>query len=1021
MPLTWDGLDEPFRRVDSAALTTLLLEATEQERLGFAAEVELRIRGAAAEWSTRSYSPAGLFALTVIACVSTPARAATLLNRRGMRDWREISTDDFLRIVRARRLPWAGDLGVRLARVLSSRDVWGDDWRFVEALLIEGHAEPPVTEGVVRGWVQAVLRQAWSVSLADALRGSPWLDLLLPSVFEIDGLGSELPSADFGDHDLSFPEAVARLAAEGRLDRRMIVDATAERLARGDRPAALRPFALLHEALAPAPDELSRHTAGYARLAGDAPSPVARIALSALRTLGQHGLLEIETVVDAGRGVLARKEKVLVKAGLIWLDETARRSPERAGEILETVATAFDHQSLDIQERAFAVAGRHRAHASDDVAARLAASVSGLPASAAGRSGAAPGSPGAALGSAAGAAAALPGHAASSAGDPPAVPPALPPGHAVAAEMPPGRPVAAEIPPARPVAAEIPPGRAVRAEMPPGRPAAAEIPPRRPVAAEIPPERAMPAEMPPPIGSAAELAEEVSALVRDPAAVRWERVLAALVSLPQAGFAESLGPVLDRHPGVFGERWGRLPFLGEVIAARLGRERSHVMRERLRHTVKRSLTGVTGGMDRSLVSTPSGVLTLRVAEAAVQLKDPARPLPDPAAHPVETAGPGPEAVWRAPVPVLLATPTEVTGTVDAGVLVERLARYEDAGVDPWPLDLQQAMIRMSRSADAGVPARADALVSPSGKLVAGWLRSGGLPDPVSAPFEQCSRDQDGRVVTRRVVVTLESGRASGDRIILEDALVNLTPRSRPEYHVVTNFQPDVLAMVLPQHREVVAAWALTDLAALADQDGRDASLLPLLADAAGPAGPATVLALLYGLAARYETDRVAAVDAFLSLTADPGPSAIASPASLAAAGPELGPDHLTIGPGPAEPGADRSKPGAGGGEAFAAALGDALGDLAADGTIKLARVVPALRDAHQAGASGAVWLVLRHALPLLLPAVPRGLPDLLELATRTAAAVGARDAVPGLPEMAGRGGGTRVVREAKRLQATLTH
>jgi hypothetical protein len=977
MPLTWDGLDEPFRRADSAALTTLLLEATEQERLGFAAEVELRIRGAAAEWSTRSYSPAGLFALTVIACVSTPARAATLLNRRGMRDWREISTGDFLRIVRARRLPWAGDLGVRLARVLSSRDVWGDDWRFVEALLIEGDAEPPVTEGVVRGWVQAVLRQAWSVSLADALRGSPWLDLLLPSVFEIDGLGSELPSADFGDHDLSFPEAVARLAAEGRLDRRMIVDATADRLARGDRPAALRPFALLHEALAPAPDELSRHTAGYARLAGDAPSPVARIALSALRTLGQHDLLEIDTVVDAGRGVLARKEKVLVKAGLTWLDETARRSPERAGEILETVATAFDHQSLDIQERAFAVAGRHRAHASDDVAARLAASVSGLPASAAGLSGAPPGSPEAALGSAAGVAAALPGHAASSAGDPPAAPSVLPPGRAVAAEMPPGRPVAAEMPPGRPIAAEMPPGRPIAAEMPP------------------------------PIGSAAELAEEVSALVRDPAAVRWERVLAALVSLPQAGFAESLGPVLDRHPGVFGERWGRLPFLGEVIAARLGRERSHVMRERLRHTVKRSLTGVTGGMDRSLVSTPSGVLTLRVAEAAVQLKDSARPLPDLAARPVETAGPGPEAAWRASIPVLLATPTEVTGTVDAGVLVERLARYEDAGVDPWPLDLQQAMIRMSRSADAGVLARADALASPPGKLVAGWLRSGGLPDPVSAPFEQCSRDQDGRVVTRRVVVTLESGRASGDRIILEDALVNLTPRARPEYHVVTNFQPDVLAMVLPQHREVVAAWALTDLAALADQDGRDASLLPLLADAAGPAGPATVLALLYGLAARYETDRVAAVDAFLSLTADPGPSAVASPASLAAAGPELG--------------ADRSKPGASGGEAFAAALGDALGDLAADGTIKLARAVPALRDAHQAGASGAVWLVLRHALPLLLPAVPRGLPDLLELATRTAAAVGARDAVPGLPEMAGRGGGTRVVREAKRLQATLTH
>jgi hypothetical protein len=936
MPLSWDGLTGPIRDTDSTALTSLLLGATEQERLAFAGEVERRVRSGAGGWPARSSRAAGAYALVVIACVATAARAAALLNRRDMRGWAEISTVHFLQIARARRLPWIGDLGVRLARRLSARDVWGGDWRFVEALLVEGGAEPPVTEGVVRGWVQAVQEHSWSVPLTDALRGSPWLDLLLPSVFEIDGLGGELPSADFGDQETSFPSAIARLVAEGRLERRAVLDATADRLARGDRPGALRPFALLHEALAPTPGELSRHAATYARLAGDAPSPVARIALAALRTLGSHDLLELPTVLDAAAGALTRREKVLVKAALTLLDETARRTPDRAGEVLTTVATAFDHPSLDIQERAIAVTVRHLTHAPAGVAARLAATMPAFTAAAT-----AP----LADGSGRGATSPTP---VTPVADGPARPP-----------LPPGLPV-----PSLP----SPPTTRSAASPQPSEPAAPSQPPG--VAASRPLGRASPAAMPPAIGSAAELAEEVSSLIQDPAAVRWERILAALVALPREGFAESLAPVLDRHPSVFGDRWGRFPFLGEVIAARLGRERGHVMRERLRHTVWRSLTDVSGGRDRSPVGAPSGVLTLRVAEVAVR-------------------------VVQAPVPVLLATPTSVTGSIDAGVLVDRLARYDEAGVEPWPLDLQQAMIRVDRDAGPGVPARAEALTLPSGRLVAGWLRSGGLPDPVSTRFEQHSRDSAGQTTTRRVVAALESGRAGGDRIILEDALVHLTPRSRPEYHVTSNLQPDVLAMVLPHHREAVAAWALADLAALADQDSRDASLLPLLADAAGPIGPATVLALAYGLAARHETDRVAAVDAFLGFAAAAEPFAAAA-------------DPLA----PTEPLAA---------EPLAAALGAELADLAADGTIKLARVVPALRDAHQAGASATVWRVLAAALPPLLPVAPRGLPDLLELATRTASAVHARDTVPGLTDVTARGGGTRLVREAKRLQATLTH
>jgi hypothetical protein len=186
----------------------------------------------------------------------------------------------------------------------------------------------------------------------------------------------------------------------------------------------------------------------------------------------------------------------------------------------------------------------------------------------------------------------------------------------------------------------------------------------------------------------------------------------------------------------------------------------------------------------------------------------------------------------------------------------------------------------------------------------------------------------------------------------------------------------ILAMVLPHHREVVAAWGLHRLAGIVDQEFRGAAaLLPMLAEAAGPIGPAMTLVLAYGCGARHETDRGAAVDAVLTLAARE--------------------------------------------EAFAAALGADLGDLGGDGTVKLNRVALTLADAHRAGASAAVWAILAAAIPPLLSKAPRGLPDLLELASRVATEVGASDEIPRLGEVADRAGSTRLVKEARRLRALL--
>jgi hypothetical protein len=87
--------------------------------------------------------------------------------------------------------------------------------------------------------------------------------------------------------------------------------------------------------------------------------------------------------------------------------------------------------------------------------------------------------------------------------------------------------------------------------------------------------------------------------------------------------------------------------------------------------------------------------------------------------------------------------------------------------------------------------------------------------------------------------------------------------------------------------------------------------------------------------------------------------------------------------------------------------------------VKLNRAVLSLTDVHRAGATAAVWSLLGAALPVLLPGAPRGLPDLLELASVVAAASGATGEIEGLTEVAEKKGSSRLLKEARRLRTVL--
>jgi hypothetical protein len=856
MTVSWADLEVMAGRGATAQIRRRFLDLDETARLAFAAELDAGIRRSRPDswWERGGNDPAGGYALAVIACARTAAQAATMLGRRGMRDgWASVPVADLRTIAEARGLTWLPDLGVRLAGRLPARDVRAGEWRFVAALLAGAPELAPPSEGFVRGWL-AHLHETGGPrrAMAGLLRDDPFLDTLLPAVFEVEGLGGALGGTSYwtGSEwtaEPAFVRALPGLVAEGRLDRGWVLGATLDRMVRGDRPGWLRPFVLLHDGLAPAVDEMAGHAESYGRLLALGASPVTGLAQRCLRAVDEAGRLDLDLLIETSAAVLARPEKTLVKTQLSWLATVVRREPARAGELLSAVEVAFGHPSLDVQDRARKLAGRL------DPGATAAPPVSDLP----------------------------------------VVPPAPPP-----------------------------------------------------------------AVMPPPIGDAAELAAEVVALLHDETAVGWERVLAALVTVPADEMRVALRPVLHRHQGELtgSHRSGpvrRSRLLGAAIRAVLtppaagGDAAPDALRD----------AWIFAADDRrSLRGGPGSVLDLRIREIA-------------------------DRITAYPAGALMATPTLVSGSLDAAVLLERLIRAEAGGWTPWPVDFEQALLRVPRDIAPDVLDRAAGLTSFTGRRFATWLKNGGNVDPVSTRHVQVGRlgrYSSGRTprAGRRVMARLDQVR--GDSL-LEEGLFNLARGDQPVYFPDNLADlSDVTIAVLPQHREVTAAWALPGLAAVADLDDRGgAAGLPLLAECGGPVGPALTAGLVYALGARHEPDRVAAIDAFLVLAGSAAPSA----------------SGLSIG----------------------AAVGAELGDLGADGTVKLTRVALAVADLHRAGATAEVWQLMLAALPGLLATGPRGLPDLLEIATRVAGEAGARDEIGGLAEVAGRSGSSRLVTEARRL------
>ncbi|NUW43444.1 DUF7824 domain-containing protein [Nonomuraea rhodomycinica] len=314
-------------------------------------------------------------------------------------------------------------------------------------------------------------------------------------------------------------------------------------------------------------------------------------------------------------------------------------------------------------------------------------------------------------------------------------------------------------------------------------------------------------------------------------------------------------------------------------------------------------------------------------------------------------------------PYLLATPTHLSGRLDAGELVERLEGYERDGGEPLPVDLEQALLRLSRTAPAEVAARAARLTSEAGRAVARLL-SGERAEPrVELRWEE---GPNGPRV--RPVVSWDGTGIT----VLEGEM----PPTRPRETL------GPLLPVLAAHRDVAASLTVDTLRSCAPYSTPEADALTALVTAQGPAGPGMGLLAAETLCLGREE----AVPRLLELAASGG----------------LGEET---------------------GRQLAALLRDDETRWEYR-SYSPAGVLRALEELARRGAHREVWEVMAGLLTVYLPG-PGGRATsthtrMMRLAADVAGWAGARGALEPVAELAGRGRVTGLVREARRLHAVLT-
>ncbi|GGN62311.1 hypothetical protein GCM10010112_20330 [Actinoplanes lobatus] len=341
------SVDEPARRALAAPVKGIELHWVEEVGTSFE---RLHDRAALAERSfARRAAREAALRVAGAGCLPRAADVVSFLRsgRFGPAPT-PAALDALVRVLRAPGRPSLAAIARPLAEKLRPLQV-NLQWGMISRLLAEAELSPPGTEAVVRGWMGQVGAERYGKDLAELLRADPHTTEMLPHVFGIARLGQEL--------DEEWTKALARLAADGVIDRQSLLDGCVQRLVAGDRPGSIRRVVVLHRLLDPTAEECAARRAECLAMLAGPESTVADLALRGLRRADDAGLVEIDTVAEAAFTVLLRKEKKLVRAQLDWLAAALARKADPL--LFEALLTGLGNPAVDLAEQVLRAAATH--------------------------------------------------------------------------------------------------------------------------------------------------------------------------------------------------------------------------------------------------------------------------------------------------------------------------------------------------------------------------------------------------------------------------------------------------------------------------------------------------------------------------------------------------------------------------------------------------------------------------------------------------------------------------------------
>jgi hypothetical protein len=354
--LTPESLQAVLDKGDEKACLALCINAPESERKAVAGLV---VKWLALQAKHLMIETAGSFTPNpLLAAAQVAALGCCSLSQLKEFGWKGFpGLEEAYAILRARRPAWIDEWMESVCLATPWR------WPLARRLVRERLCRRPAGDSYILGMVCRAFTHSGKCNsvrkalLADAelLKNEVW------RLFEVEGNGEfSLAAHDkYCRPENTWATALIELAAEGKLSRARLLDASLDALERDFAQFRAGWFSRFHEALAPEPEERAERAGRYLGLLASRIPPTVSFALKALQVLDKAGRLPSKTLVEQIRPAFAARQKGTVKSALGFLDRAARREPELKPHVAIATADALAHEAPEVQAAALELLEKH--------------------------------------------------------------------------------------------------------------------------------------------------------------------------------------------------------------------------------------------------------------------------------------------------------------------------------------------------------------------------------------------------------------------------------------------------------------------------------------------------------------------------------------------------------------------------------------------------------------------------------------------------------------------------------------